>query len=394
MFHNRRTILLLLAAGMFLGDRIPDARAAEPGKPGQLRVYFGTYTWKKPSKGIYMSCLDLADGSLRPIELAAELTSPSFLTLHPSRPLLYAVGEIGSFAGKKAGAVSALAVDAKTGKLTLLNQQPSGGAGPCHVAVDRGGRNVLVANYSGGSIACLPIRADGSLDEPSSIVQHQGSGFDPKRQQGPHAHSIGADPAGRFVLAADLGLDKLFVYRLDAAGKLTANDPPYGKVAPGAGPRHFAFHPSGRFVYVINEMHSTVTAFRYDAARGAMEQLQTISTLPAGFAGPSTTAEIEIHPSGKFLYGSNRGHDSIAAFTIDQGTGRLQPGGHTSTQGRAPRNFAIDPTGAYLVAANQDSDNVVVFRIDGASGALRPTGQSLSVPLPVCVTFARAESGN
>jgi 6-phosphogluconolactonase len=245
---------------------------------------------------------------------------------------------------------------------------------------------VLVANYGSGSIACLPIRPDGRLGEATSSIQHEGSSIDPRRQQGPHAHSINLDAAGRFAFVADLGLDEVLIYRFDAAkGKLTPNDPPSTKVAPGAGPRHFAFHPTGRYAYVINELSSTVTALRYDARQGSLASLQTVSTVPEGFDGRSTTAEVRVHPSGKFLYGSNRGHDSIACFAVDTATGKLTPIGHQSTQGKTPRNFGIDPTGSYLLAANQGTGNVVVFRIDPQTGMLRPAEQSITVPMPVCI---------
>jgi len=359
-------------------------------KPGTLRVYVGTYTWKA-SKGIYAMELDLATGKLTAPELAAEATNPTFLAIHPTQRFLYAVGEIGNFAGRRSGAVSAFAIAPDSPKLKPLNQQPSGGAGPCHVTVDKEGKNLLVANYGGGSVAVLPIAADGSLKEPSCTIQHKGTGPDPKRQEGPHAHSINLDPAGRFAFAADLGLDKLLIYRLDPAkGTLTPNDPPSASVAPGAGPRHFAFHPNGRFAYVINEMAATVTAFAYDAERGALKELQTVPTLPAEFGGRRSTAEVVVHPSGKFLYGSNRGHDSIALFGIDAETGKLAPAGHQSTLGNEPRNFAIEPAGAWLLAANQNSNSVIVFRIDPKTGALSATGAKADIPAPVCVRFVPA----
>jgi 6-phosphogluconolactonase len=300
---------------------------------------------------------------------------------------------MGSFAGRKTGSVSGYAVIPETGKLKPLNSQPSGGPGPCHVTVDKEGKNLLVANYSGGSVAVLPIADDGSLKEPSCVIQHKGTGPNKSRQEGPHAHSINLDPAGRFAFAADLGLDKLLIYRFDAAkGTLTPSDPPFASVAPGAGPRHLAFHPNGRFAYVINEMGMTVTAFAYDAERGALKELQTVPTLPAGreTTPADSTAEVAVHPSGKFLFGSNRGHNSIAIFSVDAETGKLTPAGHESTQGKTPRNFGIDPTGAFLLAANQDTSNVVVFRIDLKTGLLSPTGSSVQVPLPVCVKFVRS----
>ncbi|HUT88209.1 MAG TPA: lactonase family protein [Thermoguttaceae bacterium] len=368
----------------------PAARAGQAGDRSEgLVVYVGTYTGGD-SRGIYRCRLDLGTGTLRSLELAAETLNPSFLALHPSGRFLYAVGEIGNFGGGKTGAVSAFRIEPKSGKLTPLNQQPSRGTGPCHLTVDRTGRNVLVANYGSGSVACLPIGDDGRLGDATSFVQHEGSSVNPQRQQGPHAHVVELDAANRFAFVADLGLDKILIYRLNAdRGQLTPNDPPSAAVAPGAGPRHFAFHPTGRFAYVINEIDSTVTAFGYDAQRGALEPLETVPTLPEGFTGKSTTAEIVVHPSGRFLYGSNRGHDSLVIFAVDARTGKLRYVGHEPTQGKAPRNFAIDPSGDYLLAANQGTDNVVVFRIDANTGELRPTGHSLEVPKPVCLVMMR-----
>lgn len=387
---KRLLILTLALPAVFLVPASLAGAAERQTKEPTMKswVYFGTYT-RGDSKGIYLGTFDPQSGKLEDIELAGETANPSYLALHPTKPLLYAVGELGSFAGKKVGAVSAFAVDPATGKLSLLNQQSSGGAGPCYVAVDRSGRNVLVANYSGGSVACLPIQADGKLAEATSFHQHEGSSVDPRRQQGPHAHSINLDPTNRFAIAADLGLDKLLIYRFDAErGTLEPNDPPFTAIAPGAGPRHFDFHPNGRYAYVVNEMGSTVTALRYDAERGALETMQPVPTLPRGFDGPNTTAHILVHPSGKFVYASNRGHDSIAVFAVEESTGKLRPAGHASTRGKVPRNFAIDPAGQYLLAANQDTDNVVVFRIDPETGELEATGQEVRVPVPVCVKFA------
>ncbi len=393
MILKQCSISSVLLPAFLLGSMATASLAAGQGEArhasGNLRVYVGTYT-RGQSKGIYLCHLDLADGTLEPVGVAAEVANPSFLALHPSRPLLYAVGELGSFSGKRTGAVSAFSIERKTGKLTLLNQQPSQGAGPCHLAVDPSGRCVLVANYGGGSVACLPIREDGRLGEATSFVQHEGSSVNLRRQQGPHAHSINLDAAGRFAFAADLGLDKILIYRFDAeGGTLLPNDPPWVQVAPGAGPRHFAFHPTGRYAYVINELSSTVTAFEYDARRGALSPLQTISTLPKDFQGDNTTAEVQVHPSGRFLYGSNRGHDSIAAFAVDADTGKLTYLANEPTQGKTPRNFGIDPTGACLLAANQATDNIVVFRIHSKTGVLHPTGHSADVPSPVCVKMLR-----
>ena len=353
---------------------------------GPLRVYIGTYTGEK-SKGIYFSQLEPATGTLTAAALAAEVKNPSFLAIHPNGRFVYSVNEIADLDGKPTGAVSAFAVE-PDGRLKLLNQQSSQGTGPCHLVVDSAGKNVLVANYGGGSCAALPVRDDGRLGEATSAIQHQGKSVNPARQEGPHAHSINLDAANRFAFVADLGLDKILIYRFDgASGKLTSNDPPSVSVAPGAGPRHFAFHPSGKFAWVINEIANTVTGFDYDASRGSLKELQTIGTLPADYAGTSHTAEVVVHPSGKFLYGSNRGHDSLAIFTIDAATGRLTAAGNQPTEGKTPRNFAIDPSGRWLLAENQGSGTIAVFAVDSATGKLRPTGQKLEVPAPVCVRF-------
>jgi 6-phosphogluconolactonase len=370
-----------------------EARAQDPAgagtQPEKLWVYVGTYTDggdDDKSEGIYLMELDLRSGRLSTPRVAGNAVNPSFLAVHPSRKFLYAVNEVGKFAGRPTGGVSAFSIDPVSGNLTPLNQQSSVGSGPCHLVVDRSGTNVLVANYGSGSVACLPIDADGRLRGESSFIQHQGSGTDRGRQAGPHAHSVNLDAAGRFAAVADLGLDRIFVYRFDAShGKLAPNRPPFAKTAPRSGPRHFAFHPNGQFGYVINEMANTVTVFTYDATQGSLSQIQTIATLPEHFKGTSHTAEVQVHPSGKLLYGSNRGHDSIAIFAIDPGTGKLRSAGFEPTQGKGPRNFAIDPTGAWLLAENGGSNTVVVFSIDPQTGTLRPTGQTVNVPKPVCI---------
>jgi 6-phosphogluconolactonase len=367
------------------------ALGAEPNRAStgsRFFVYFGTYTGAK-SRGIYVAQLTASSGELTRPELAAETAHPTFLAVHPNQRFLYAANEIGEFANRKNnGAVSAFAIDPPTGKLTLLNQESSGGGGPCHLVVDQSGKHVLVANYGGGSVEVLPIDEAGKLGQPTAFIQHQGSGVNRQRQEGPHAHGICLDAANRLAFVADLGLDRVLAYQLDAArGTLTANEPPFVSVKPGAGPRHFAFHPSGRFAYVINELDSTITAFAYDARRGALTELQTLATLPEQFHGDNTTAEVEVHPSGQFLYGSNRGHDSLAVFAIDPDKGTLRPVEHVRTLGKSPRSFGIDPTGQWLLAANQGTDNVAVFRIDRRSGRLTATGQTLEVGAPVCVKF-------
>jgi 6-phosphogluconolactonase len=366
------------------GAAHPESPAEDP-KADTLWVYVGTYTGG-PSKGIYRFNLDPATGTLTNRALAAETTNPSFLAIHPNHRFLYAVGEIDNFNGQKTGAVSAFAIDPATGDLKLLNQQSSGGAGPCHLIVDKQGKHVLAANYGGGSACVLPIQADGRLGNATAVVQHKGSSVNKQRQERPHAHSINLDAANRFAFVADLGLDNVLIYRFDAArGTLTPNDPPWVNLAPGAGPRHFAFHPSGRFAYVINELASTVTALSYDADKGTLKELQTVTTLPKDFKGNSWTAEVVVHPSGKFLYGSNRGQDSIAIFAIDPETGKLTPVGHQTHQIKIPRNFNVDPTGRLLLVANQDGNNIVVFRIDQKTGELTPTETVVEVPKPVCV---------
>ncbi len=354
----------------------------------ELLVYFGPYTDAK-TKGIYVSRFDTATGKLTEPELAAESKSPSFLAVHPTNRFLYSVNEAGD--GKEKG-VSAFAIDAQSGKLTALGQRPSGGGGPCHLALDPSGKCVVVANYNGGSVEALPIGDDGKLGEPTAFIQHTGSSVDPARQKGPHAHCAAVDAAGKFAFVCDLGLDKVLIYKLDAAkATLTPNDPPSASVAPGSGPRHLAFHPNGKFAYVINEMGGTMTAFSYDAGHGALKELQTISTMPEGYSGEKWCAEVAVHPSGKFLYGSNRGNSTLVVFGIDQSTGKLSVVEHVPTQGKAPRHFGIDPTGAYLFAANQDSSNIVGFRIDPATGRLTPTGQTLELGKPVCIVFVPAK---
>ena len=383
LFVSMKKIIASLIHAAFIA-LLGTAAIAAPPENNEIAVYFGTYTGPK-SKGIYRSLLDLASGKLSAPTLAAEIEQPSFLALHPNRRFLYAVNETGE--GRRGtGQVTAFAIGAD-GKLTQLNQQPSRGSAPCHLVVDRTGKTLLLANYGGGSVAAFPIGPDGRLGESSAFVQHAGSSTNPQRQKAPHAHSINLDAANRFAVAADLGLDKVLVYRFDASkGTLSPNEPPSTSVKAGSGPRHFAFHPNGRNAYVINEIASTVTAFQYDAAQGVLKEVQTLSTLPKGYTGDTSTAEVQVHPSGKFLYGSNRGHDSIAVFAIEA-NGTLRYVENTPTGGSTPRNFGISPDGKYLLAANQQTNNVVVFRIDPKSGRLTSTGNTLEVPSPVCVKF-------
>jgi 6-phosphogluconolactonase len=362
-----------------------------PASAAELWTYFGTYTNNGKSKGIYCYKLDLATGKLASVGVTEGIKNPSYLAIHPSGKFLYAVSEVSDSDGKPGGAVSAFSLDRKTGQLKPLNHQSSEGAGPCHVSIDKSGKVALVANYNSGSIASLPIQSDGSLEKAATAIQHEGSSVVPARQAGPHAHSINVSPDNRFACACDLGLDKILVYKLDPAkGTLTANDPAFTTTPQGGGPRHFAFHPSGRFAYNCNEIQSSVTAYAFDAAKGSLTEMQTISTLPEP-TERNSTAEVQVHPSGKFLYCSNRGHDSLAIYQIDDKTGRLTGAGHQKTLGRTPRNFGIDPTGAYVIACNQGTDNVAVFKVDQASGKLTPVGEPISVPQPVCVKFLAVE---
>ena len=370
------------------------AAAADPASPkGKYFIYVGTYTEEgSKSKGIYAYRFDPAAKEITAIGLVAETINPSFVALHPNHHFLYAVNEVGKYKGQSSGAVSAFAIDRVTGKLTLLNEVPSRGADPCYITLDKSGKHVLVANYTGGSVAVFPVLDDGRLGDASAFVQHQGHGTNPERQEGPHAHSIDLSSDNHFALVDDLGLDQVIAYRFDPAkGSLAPNEPAFAKVEAGAGPRHLAFHPNGKFAYVINEMHSTVTVFAYDSTGGALRSLQTISTLPPGFTGQNDDAEVQVHPSGKFLYASNRGHDSIAVFAIDPTKGTLTPVEDIPTRGQTPRSFEIDPTGSLLFAANQKSNNIVVFRIDAGTGRLTATGQVLEVDSPVCVKFVAIE---
>jgi 6-phosphogluconolactonase len=358
---------------------------ADDKPSGNVRVYVGSYADAK-NDGIYLLDLDRSSGKLTKTGGTSGIQNPSFLAIHPNKKYLYAVCEVGEIDGKRTGAVAGFSIE-RDGGLKPLNRQSSEGQGPCHLIVDKAGKNVLAANYGGGSVCCLPIGDDGRLAKASAFIQHHGKSVDPGRQEAPHAHSVNLDPANHFAFVADLGLDEVLVYQFNAEqGSLKPNHPPFAKVKSGSGPRHFAFHPSGRFAYVINEMASTITAFTYDAAKGILTDVQTLSTLPEEVKGNST-AEVQVHPSGKFVYGSNRGDNSIAAFAVDANSGRLTPIGHQSTGGRTPRNFGIEPAGKFLLAANQDSDNIVVLAIDPESGKLSSTDNEIKIPKPVCVKF-------
>jgi 6-phosphogluconolactonase len=368
----------------------------EKTMPKHRLVFVGTYTGpirfgtgkilEGKGKGIYGYRLDVSSGAMEPCSLTEGVPNPSYLTFDPVRRFLYAVNELKEFEGAPSGAVSAFSLDAGSGELRFLNMKPSHGTDPCHLTVDKTGRYVLVANFMSGSVCVLPIREDGSLGDATHVIQHRGSSLDPTRQSGPHAHAVTLDDTGRYAFVPDLGTDRLMVYTFDAQrGKLEPNHEPWVEVTPGAGPRQLVMHPRGRYAYLINELDSTLTAFRYDGDRGSLREIQTLSTLPEDFKGASTCAEVQISPSGEFLYGSNRGHDSIVTYAIDQADGTLTCIGHESTQGKTPRHFAVAPAGGFLLTANQDTDNVVTFRLDPASGKLMATGHSVHVPTPVCV---------
>jgi 6-phosphogluconolactonase len=367
-------------------------------------VWFGTYTGgPAKSEGIYVSRFDDATGSLSPVKLAGAAGNPSYLALHPRLPVLYSVAEVGKVDGKPGGAVAAFAFDPATGMLTLKGTQSSGGSGPCHLTVDASGKAVLAANYGGGSTICLGLSADGAIEPVVSAANGQSGGFvqhvferagefglNKGRQEAPHAHSVEVTSDGRFAVVNDLGLDRVIVFALDA-DKAAIAPHGYARVKTAAGPRRFAFHPTGRYGYAVNELDLTVTGFAFDPQTGELREIQTLSTLPAdvterkGYSG----AEIVAHPSGKFLYASNRGHDTIAMYAIDEATGKLTFLGVEPIQGAVPRNFTVDPTGKYLLAAGQNSNTVSVFAIDQNTGRLSFTGTTIDVPSPVSIVFGR-----
>jgi 6-phosphogluconolactonase len=380
-FHQLRSrgIVLLLPGLLFLIS----CTAPQP----KFLVFFATYTGKG-SEGIYSCRFNPESGELSEAVLSAVTENPSFLTIDPKGQFLYAVNEIDTFNHEPSGAVSAFVINRGSGKLDLLQQVPSLGAAPAHLSMDNTGQYLLVANYNGGNIAVFPVGKDGRPGKQTAFVQHAGSGPNHERQTGPHAHFIQATGDNRFVMVADLGIDKIMIYQFNASdGTLKPNNPSYVQLDSGAGPRHIAFSPSGNFVYVLNEIASTITVFSYNPATAAMQRKQNISTLPPNFTGSNTTAEVQVDSKGRFLYASNRGHDSIVQFAIDPGNGSLTPVEWIPSGGKTPRNFQIDPAGRWLFAANQDSNNIVLFRIDPVTGKLTQTSQSLKLYSPVCISF-------
>jgi 6-phosphogluconolactonase len=345
-------------------------------------LYVGTYTDAGRSDGIHLLRMDRRSGRLRSAGSVDAGPNPSFLELHPNGRVLYAVNDV------ELGSVGAFAIAGHDGALTRLNAAPSAGSDPCFVSVDRSGRVVLVANYADGSVALLPIEADGALAPATSVVRHAGSGPDADRQQRPHAHCIVADPSNRFALAADLGADRVFVYRLDPDGMALRHiEEGDAFMRPGAGPRHLAFHPTLPLVFVANELDSTVATLRFDARSGALSPLETRSTLPAGWTGTNYPADVHVAPFGRVLYVSNRGHNSLAVFSIAESTGALSLEQVVSTDGDWPRHFSLDPTGQWLLVANQKSDSIVVFSRDEKTGRLAATRQRIALPSPVCLRF-------
>jgi 6-phosphogluconolactonase len=361
-------------------------------------AYVGNYTRLAPyprghADGINVYSLDPSSGAMTLIQTVQGAINPTFLALDSTKRRLYAVNAVPEIDGHSGGAISAYAVDPLSGRLTYLNRQSSGGPGPCHVTVEPTGAFVLATNYAGGSVVMLPILAGGSLGAATDFIQHSGFSVYPGRQEGPHAHSVNIDPANRLAIVCDLGMDKLMLYRLDLGrGKLLANAEPWVQTRPGAGPRHLAFHPNGRVVYVINELDSTMSVYSYDAERGQLAELQALSTLPPGYSGVTWTAEVCVSPDGAFVYGSNRGHDSIAIFAVDAATGLLTYAGCEPSGGKIPRNFTLSADGKLMLVANQDSDNIVAFAVDKATGLLTPTGAVTSSPSPVCVKLVVSRS--
>jgi len=382
-------------AGVLLVGVLLFACGSSFAKSSHYILYVGTYTGPQ-SQGIYAYSYDAASGKLTPLGVAAETTNPSFLAIDSTRKFLYAVNEGHDYKGENSGGVTAFSIeDRKTGKLTELDEVSSHGADPCYISFDRTGKYALVANYSGGTVAVFPLSADGQIGEASSVVKDAGElGPNKARQEAPHAHFIETSAHNRFAYVADLGLDRVLIYKFDAAkGTLSSGaDSPdkansfSATLAPGTGPRHIAFSSDGKFMYVMGELDSTVTVFANDA-KETYRSIQKISALPAGFSGTTKAAEIAIHPSGKFLYTSNRGDDSIAVFTIHRATGKLTFLQRISSGGNAPRHFTIDPTGTRLFVANQDSGNIVEYDINAATGRLKPVGEVGKVASAVCLVF-------
>jgi 6-phosphogluconolactonase len=348
-------------------------------------VYVGTYAGGG-GKGIYSCQLDLLTGGLRLLGVTRNIENPSYLAIDAERLRLFAVNEVAESDGRPGGSVSAFAIKPSSGELSFINQQFSRGGAPCYLTLGAASRYLLVANYLGGNVAVLPIAGDGALGEPREVIQHMGSSVHPERQEAPHPHSVILDSRNQYAFVPDLGLDRVMQYRFDRhSGRLAPNQPPWCAAEPGSGPRHMVFHPSGKHAYIINELSSTITAYAYDADRGALRSLQTVSTLPEGYSGANTAADLQLTPDGRYLLGSNRGHDSLAQFAVDRETGTLSIIDSIPTRGQTPRGFAVDATGTFILVANQDSDSIVTFRIAHEDGTVTATGNELRIPSPVCL---------
>ncbi|WP_164891069.1 lactonase family protein [Botryobacter ruber] len=379
-------LLLLLAACTPAVQKQSTAVVTQPETAATALVYVGTYAGPD-SESIFLYRLDTGSGALTRVSAVKAGENPSYLTLDQQQRFLYAVNEVGEYKGRKGGAVSAFTVDPRTGELVFLNRQASSGGSLCHISLDKTGKTVLVASYGDGSVTAFPVLADGQLGNYTDTEQHEGTGPNKARQEGPHAHYIHPDPANRFAFAVDLGTDNIMGYRLQPEqARLTPNEPPVAFAAkPGAGPRHMVFHPNGRYAYVINELNSTMTTLAYDSCKGTFSEIQTSTTIPAGFTENNQCAAVKVSADGKFLYGSNRGHNSIVVFAIDENTGRLTLVEHEPTNGNWPRDFTLDLTGTVLLVANERSGNIVTYHIDKATGKLAPTGHEVEVSKPSCL---------
>jgi 6-phosphogluconolactonase len=373
------SILAVSTTALWISTAMP-----KPAPSTQHLAFVGTYTGKTGSKGLYAADFDSSTGKLTIKGVAAETPSPSWVAIHPSGKFAYAANEDGP-----KSTITAFSVDAEAAKLTPLNQLSALGADPCYLSFDKTGKFLFAANYTTGNVVVFPILPDGKLGEHTANVKDAGTlGPNKERQEAPHAHWVQVSPDNHFVFVSDLGLDAILSYRFDAAkGTLTPNDPPAAKLTPGAGPRHVAFSPNGKFVYVVSELKNTVTAFSYDPSKGTLHELQILSTLPSDFVGRNDDAEIVVHPSGKWLFASNRGRDTIAVFSINPAEGTLTRTGEFPTGGKEPRHFAIDPTGKYLLAENQNSNAIAVFKVDPATGALAQVSLTENIPSPVCLAF-------
>lgn len=387
---NRRQSIQTIAAGTAFFSLSQTNPLQAQSASHEYWMYVGTYT-SGDEGGIFIQRFNSSDGSLESVGNSGGIKNPSFLAISPNNNYLYSVSEVSDFKGQRSGGISSFSVNRKTGQLTPLNQQSTKGQGPCYVTVDDSGKWVLSANYSSGNVCVFPVNDDGSLAPASDVQQHEGSSVNERRQKGPHAHCIVLSPDNRYVFSADLGADEIKCYQFDREnGKLISQ--PSVKAAPGAGPRHFTFHPNGKLAFLILELNSTITSYTYNAENGKLNEVETVPSLPSEYEGGNSCADIHVHPNGKFVYGSNRGHDSIVIYAVDEKSGTLTYVAHESTRGETPRNFAIDPTGEFLLAENQKSGTVHVFRIDAETGKLTHTGESAEIPTPVCIKFVPFDS--